>query len=70
MRRKIYEELLIWKSKKDKKPLLVLGARQVGKTYIEKFNPKYSIRISTKNFGFVNGIKSVPLYAVFCIDSD
>lgn len=35
--------------------------------YIEKYNPKYSIRISEKNFGFENNIKSVPLYAVFCI---
>lgn len=35
--------------------------------YIEKFKPKYSIRISNKNFGFENGIKSVPLYATFCI---
>ena len=23
--------------------------------------------ISTKNFGFANGIKSIPLYATFCI---
>ena len=29
--------------------------------------PEYAIRISEKNFGFENGIKSVPLYAVFCI---
>lgn len=35
--------------------------------YIKKYNPKYAIRISEKNFGFENGIKSVPLYAVFCI---
>lgn len=35
--------------------------------YIEKFKPKYSIRISNKNFGFENEIKSVPLYATFCI---
>lgn len=35
--------------------------------YIRKNNPKYAIRISEKNFGFENGIKSVPLYAVFCI---
>ena len=35
--------------------------------YIRKYNPKYSIRISQKNFGFENNIKSVPLYAVFCI---
>lgn len=35
--------------------------------YREKYNPKYSIRISSKNFGFTNGIKSIPLYATFCI---
>ena len=35
--------------------------------YIKKYCPKYSIRISTKNFGLENNIKSVPLYAVFCI---
>lgn len=35
--------------------------------YIKKYNPKYSIRISSRNFGFENNIKSVPLYAVFCI---
>ena len=36
--------------------------------YIKKYNPKYSIRISLKNFGFENNIKSVPLYALFCIN--
>ena len=35
--------------------------------YIDKYNPKYAIRVSTKNFGFENGIKSVPLYAAFLI---
>ncbi len=35
--------------------------------YVNKYKPTYSIRISTKNFGFENNIKSVPLYAVFCI---
>lgn len=35
--------------------------------YIKQYNPKYAIRVSTKNFGFANGIKSVPLYAAFCI---
>lgn len=37
------------------------------KVYMEKYNPKYAIRVSTKNFGFTNGIKSIPLYAAFCI---
>ena len=35
--------------------------------YMKKYNPKYAIRISEKNFGLENNIKSVPLYAVFCI---
>ena len=34
MYRKIYEKLLEWKNSDDKKPLMLLGARQVGKTYI------------------------------------
>lgn len=37
------------------------------RTYISKYSPKYSIKISSKNFGFENNIKSIPLYAVFCI---
>ncbi|MCL2631163.1 MAG: ATP-binding protein [Firmicutes bacterium] len=32
-----------------------------------KYGIKNSMRISAKNFGFENGIKSVPLYAVWCI---
>ena len=36
--------------------------------YKEEYNPSYAIRISQKNFGMANGIKSVPLYAVFCIN--
>ena len=35
--------------------------------YIDRYKPKYSIRISTKNFGFSNNIKSIPLYAVHLI---
>ena len=35
--------------------------------YMEKYKAKYAIRISTKNFGFDNNLKSVPLYATFAI---
>jgi hypothetical protein len=35
--------------------------------YIRENKPKYAIRLSTKNFGFENNIKSIPLYAAFCI---
>lgn len=37
------------------------------KIYMKRYNPSYAIRISTKNFGFANNIKSVPLYATFLI---
>lgn len=37
------------------------------KIFVEKYSPAYSIRVSTKNFGFENGIKSIPLYAIFCL---
>ncbi|MDR1013475.1 MAG: ATP-binding protein [Coriobacteriales bacterium] len=35
--------------------------------YRRRFDPSCSLRVSAKNFGFENGIKSVPLYAVFCL---
>lgn len=35
--------------------------------FIMRFAPPYSIRISAKNFGYENGIKSIPLYSVFCV---
>ena len=34
MERSIYNKLVEWKNKKDHKPLILNGARQVGKTYI------------------------------------
>ena len=37
------------------------------KIYMNRYNPSYAIRISTKNFGFANNIKSIPLYATFLI---
>jgi uncharacterized protein len=48
------------------------GKRTTSKSlneYIKKYNPKFSIRISSKNFDLENNIKSVPLYAVFCINA-
>lgn len=36
MKRLIYNDLLGWKARGDRKPLILLGARQVGKTYILK----------------------------------
>lgn len=35
--------------------------------FVSSYNPAYSIRLSLKNFGEVDGLKSIPLYAAFCI---
>lgn len=35
--------------------------------YINTYKPSYAIKLSTKNFGFEDGKKTVPLYAAFCI---
>ena len=52
-------------------PVEVKSGRRVNskslKEYMDKYKPAYGIRISTKNFGLENNIKSVPLYAVFCL---
>lgn len=37
------------------------------KIYMSTYNPAYAIKLSTKNFGFEDGKKTVPLYAAFCI---
>ena len=35
--------------------------------YMNRYKPKYAIRVSSKNFGYANNIKSIPLYAAFLI---
>lgn len=41
MERRLYQKLLDWKKKEGRKPLLLTGARQVGKTYLlKKFGDK------------------------------
>ena len=37
------------------------------KNYMERYKPQYVIRISENNFGYADSLKSIPLYAVFCI---
>lgn len=50
MRRKIYKQLLKWKRNVDRKPLMLLGARQVGKTWImQHFGEK-----EYKNVAYIN----------------
>ncbi len=35
--------------------------------FVDSYKPAYTIRFSLKNFGERDGLKSIPLYAVFCI---
>lgn len=51
MKRDLYAQLLIWKNKTDRKPLLLQGARQVGKTYlINQFGQNEYSQLITLNF--------------------
>ena len=35
--------------------------------YMGAYKPEYAIKLSTKNFGFEDGKKTMPLYAAFCL---
>jgi hypothetical protein len=52
MQRKLLEQLITWKSSKKRLPLLLEGARQVGKTYLLKtlFGETYFTKIVYVNF--------------------
>ena len=51
MERKLMSELLKWKDKNGRKPLLIEGARQVGKTYLLKdFGKRYFKNVAYINF--------------------
>ncbi|MDR0849725.1 MAG: ATP-binding protein [Propionibacteriaceae bacterium] len=38
--------------------------------YRERYDPPYTIRLSTRRFGLDQGIRAVPLYAAYCLDAD
>jgi predicted AAA+ superfamily ATPase len=51
MKRHAIEDLIAWKSSKDKKPLVIYGARQVGKTWlVREFAKKYFTRYIEMDF--------------------
>ena len=35
--------------------------------FMKRYDCPYAIRVSARNFGFENGIQSIPLYALFCL---
>ena len=60
MKRKSFDKLLKWKEKKNRKPLLVTGVRQCGKTYlIKEFGRTEFEEMAYFNFDGNNGLKSI-----------
>ena len=64
MERNVIKQLLAWKQKKNRKPLIVNGARQVGKTYIlREFGAKFYQKIA-----YVNCDKNEMVEKIFAQD--
>lgn len=60
------QKLVFWKDRSDRKPLIVLGARQVGKTYILKdFGKRYF-----KNIAYINCDNNAMAKDLFSQDFD
>ena len=59
MERKAYKQLLEWKNNPRHKPLIVNGARQVGKTWLLKYFGEKEY----KNVAYINCDKSIQMKA-------
>ena len=60
MKRKAIEQLLVWKNNADRKPLVLKGARQVGKTWLmEEFGSLYYEDTFYFNFDEEDELKSI-----------
>jgi len=62
------------KKKEKKKSITLYNSKLSVRTrsgsmalFTKKYHSRLAIRISQKNFGFENGIKSIPFYAAHCI---
>ena len=66
MKRNVLKELVEWKRSSNRKPLILNGARQVGKTYIlQEFGKSYY-----KNVAYVNCDRNKLLNQIFALDYD
>ena len=66
LKRKIMDQLLAWKNKKEKMCLVIKGARQVGKTYIiDQFAKE-----NYKNYIYINFIEKPSYKDIFKGDLD
>jgi uncharacterized protein len=66
MKRKLYNDLLHWKNAKNRKPLILQGARQVGKTWLMKEFGKNEF----ENVAYFNFESSERLRNIFTTDFD
>lgn len=66
MRRNIYNQLLEWKGSAKRKPLMLYGARQVGKTYILKEFGKNEF----DNLVYINCYLNTAVRTLFSEDKD
>lgn len=66
MKRSIYTQLLVWKESARRKPLMLYGARQVGKTYILK---EFG-RNEFENVIYINCYKNPAVETLFAADKD
>jgi hypothetical protein len=66
MKRKAYEQFIEWKAKKDRMPLVLMGARQVGKTYLLTEFGKSAF----PDFHIFNFQEKAVLHQIFEIDLD
>lgn len=66
MKRNALQRLINWKADEERKPMVLKGARQVGKTwlkkYIDKYSPKHALRFSKRGYRTDGNITNVPLY--------
>ena len=58
MRRYAIKKLIDWKGSQNRKPLIIRGARQVGKTWLMKELGKNEYK---------NWMENRPLYSAFCL---
>lgn len=66
MKREVYRKLVDWKNSKKRKPLMIYGARQVGKTYILK---EFG-RNEFPNFVYINCFNNPTVASFFKQDTD
>ena len=46
-----------------------VGAKSV-RSFADKYEVPYVVKVTAKNFGFENGVRNLPLYAAFTLDED